>query len=49
MIGYIGIVYAFLGDVIVFKEVFGLLQVTGASLILVFSILVIVLNLLKHT
>ena len=44
LIGYIGLVYAFLGDFLIFSEVPNSLEIAGVSLILFNNIVVICQN-----
>jgi len=46
LIQYVGIVYGFLGDVFIFNQQFGLLEILAAVLILAVNIVVIVSRLL---
>jgi drug/metabolite transporter (DMT)-like permease len=38
MIGYIGVIYAFMGDLFIFDEVFTPISLAGAGIVLFFSL-----------
>jgi drug/metabolite transporter (DMT)-like permease len=47
MVGYIGIVFAFLGDTLIFGQEFTVQEIIGVSVIAVFTIALNVQNLCK--
>ena len=42
LLGYIGLVYAFIGDLLIFHETIGLLQVLGILVIVFFNVTLVV-------
>ena len=47
MIGYIGLVYAFVGDIFVLDEAFYPLELIGVGIVLILNVVMIVYNLKK--
>ena len=44
MLGYIGLVYAFIGDIVIFNQTFGWLEITGILVIVILNIALLYTN-----
>ena len=44
MLGYVGLVYAFMGDIFIFHQSFGWLQITGISVIITLNVALLFVN-----